>query len=210
METFNLIQKMYEIPEKVYRKRLKNLAELMEIEDLLQVQVRKLSMGQIMKCELTASLLHNPKVLFLDEPTIGLDIVAQKNIREFLKKYNKKNETTIILTSHYMDDVQDLCKRLIIINEGEIGYDDSIDKIIAEYSKNKTVEVEFGDKVQKKDLARIGKVLKHTLYRANISIPHEKSREKIGRLVTKFPVKDINIKDVTLEEIIGDIFRKGA
>ena len=206
IETYNLIQKMYEIPETVYRKRLKELAELMEVSDLLQVQARKLSLGQRMKCELIASLLHNPRILFLDEPTIGLDIVAQKKIREFLKEYNEKNETTIILTSHYMDDVQDLCKRLIIINEGEIGYDGSVDKIIAEYSKVKTIKLVFDKKVLKKDLQKLGKLKNCSSYEAELSVPIKDSKKVIYALVTRYPVKDINIKDVTLEEVVADIF----
>ncbi|MBL7058737.1 ATP-binding cassette domain-containing protein [Patescibacteria group bacterium] len=207
IETFTLIQKMYELDENNYRNRLNELANLMDVEDILNVQVRKLSLGQRMKCELIASLLHNPKILFLDEPTIGLDIVSQKKIREFLKEYNQKFKTTIILTSHYMDDVQDLCKRLIIINDGQIGYDGSIKDIIEEYSKDKNIHVIFRNKILKRDLSKIGKVYNYEPYEAKISIPMEEANKKISLLINKFPVKDINIKDVTLEEIVEDIFK---
>jgi len=208
IETFNLYQKMYEVPEGPYRKRLKELTELLDVTDQLKVQVRKLSLGQRMKFEIIASLLHNPKVLFLDEPTIGLDVVSQKKIREFLRKYNRVNKTTIILTSHYMDDVQDLCKRLIIINEGKLGYDGSIDKIIEDYSNDKNIKVSFYKKVDRSRLLPFGKVTKHSMYEAELSIPQEVSLDKISRLMTKLPVKDLNIKDVSLEEVISDIFEK--
>lgn len=206
VETFRLLQKIYEVPEKDYQKRLKDLTDLFDVGEILNTQVRKLSLGQRMKCEIIASLLHNPDVLFLDEPTIGLDIIAQKKIREFLKEYNQKAKTTIILTSHNMDDVQNLCERLIVINEGMIGYDGSLACIIEEYSKDKMIKVQFEQKVAKKDLQILGNVTSWDGYGAELNIPKEMSQAAIGRLITKFPVKDINISSITLEEIITDIF----
>ncbi len=208
IETFTLMQKMYEIPQKKYRKKLDELTELMDVKDILNIQVRKLSLGQRMKCELIGSLLHDPKILFLDEPTIGLDIISQKKVREFLVEYNKKNNTTIMLTSHNMDDVQNLCERLIIINKGELGYDGLIENIVSEYSKDKNLQVVFKNKVLKKDLAQIGKITKYNQFEVELSIPITESSHKIGKLISKFPVKDINVNDVTLEEIIEKIFKK--
>ncbi len=208
IESFKLIQRLYDIPERTYRKRIKDFSELMEIGDILNIQVRKLSLGQRMKCELLASLLHNPKVLFLDEPTIGLDVLSQKNIRNFLREHNKKEGTTIILTSHNMDDVENLCKRLIIIDEGEVGYDGSLKEIVEKYSDHKYLEVEFFDRVYKKDLQSYGKIFEHSPFSASLRIPAEKSPGIIKDLVTKHRVKDISIADVTLEEIVENIFRK--
>lgn len=208
IETYNLIQKMYDVPEKKYRKRLKELAQLMGVEDILNVQVRKLSLGQRMKCELIASLLHEPDVLFLDEPTIGLDVLSQKRIREFLKKYNKEKGTTVILTSHNMDDVENLCERIIIINEGEVGYDGSLEHVISEYSNVKYIRLQFSEKVFKKDLKKYGEILHYEPYQAEIRVPDDDTPKRIKSLFSKFKVKDINVKDVELEEIIGDIFMK--
>ncbi len=208
IESFGLIQKLYDIPERTYRKRVKDLAQLLEIEDVLNIQVRKLSLGQRMKCELLASILHNPKVLFLDEPTIGLDVLSQKNIRTFLREHNKKEGTTIILTSHNMDDVEDLCKRLIIIDEGEIGYDGSLKEVIAAHSEHKFLEVQFADHVTKKELRTYGSVIQSTSYEASLRVPSDHAPKIIKDIVTKHRVKDISITDVTLEEIVENIFRK--
>ena len=123
IETFLLNQAIYELPEKQFRSTLNTLVELLGVSEFLNVQVRKLSLGQRMKCELIASLLHKPKVLFLDEPTIGLDVIMQKNVRDFIKAYNKEFGATIILTSHYMDDVKELCKRAIVIDQGKKIFD---------------------------------------------------------------------------------------
>ena len=207
VETFNLLQKIYRIPEKAYRQRLKDMAEMFEVNDVLQVQVRKLSLGQRMKCELIASLLHKPDVLFLDEPTIGLDILSQKKIREFLKTVNERDKTTIILTSHYMDDVQDLCQRLIVINQGTLGYDGPIDTLISEFSQDKTVALRFEKRVAQKDLEEYGQVVRWDPYEAEINMPASVTPERIAAIITKFPVRDIDIQAVTLEEVVGDLFK---
>ncbi len=120
---------MYKIDDAEYFHTLEELCELLQVKDLLDVQVRNLSLGERMKMELVAALLHKPKIIFLDEPTIGLDMIAQKNIRKFLKSYNKKEKTTIMLTSHYLDDIKDLCKRVIVINHGQIAYDGNLKSI---------------------------------------------------------------------------------
>src|SRR5688572_19148463 len=123
MESFLLNKAIYEVPDQQFQKTLDKLMDLLDVRDIVNIQVRKLSLGQRMKCELIAALLHSPKVLFLDEPTIGLDVVAQKKMRDFIKEYNAKFNATIILTSHYMGDVRELCKRVVIIDKGIILYD---------------------------------------------------------------------------------------
>lgn len=208
IESFGLIQRLYDIPETTYRRRIKQLSQMLNIEEQLYVQARKLSLGQRMKCELMSSLLHNPKVLFLDEPTIGLDVLSQKNIRHFLLEHNKNEGTTIILTSHNMDDVEDLCRRLIIIDDGEIGYDGSLANIVEKYSDFKYLKVEFFDKVYKKDLQVFGKIDDFTGFEASLRVPAKDSPKIIRDLVTKQKVKDISIADVTLEEIVENIFRE--
>lgn len=208
LETFRLIQKMYEIPEKLYQKRLKELTDLMNVEDILHIQVRKLSLGQRMRCELMASLLHQPKILFLDEPTIGLDIVSQKNIRNFLKTYNQKEKTTIILTSHNMDDVEKLCQRLLIIKDGRIGYDGSLEKIYTNYHQIKYVTLEFSEKIHKQVLQPFGKVTKFSPFSAELKIASANAPCIIESIIKKLPLKDIGLKNVSLEEIVHDIFQK--
>lgn len=151
MESFVLNKEIYEVPDKEFKENLEELTELLDVKDILDVQVRKLSLGQRMKCELIAALLHKPKVLFLDEPTIGLDVVAQKNIRDFIKKYNKEEKTTIILTSHYMEDISQLCQRIIIIDLGRIVYDGRLDDLMKKYAKVGDIlidEVEVDDVIR--------------------------------------------------------------
>src|SRR3989344_6277517 len=145
METFILNKEIYEVPDLQYRKTLDTLVELLDVKDILKIQVRKLSLGQRMKCELIAALLHNPKVLFLDEPTIGLDVVMQKAMRDFIKEYNRKFKSTIILTSHYMDDVKELCERVIIIDHGHILYDGALSKVIDTYARSKIITAVFSE-----------------------------------------------------------------
>ena len=141
MESFLLNKEIYEVPEKQFRATLDELTTLLDIEKLLDVPVRKLSLGERMKCELVAALLHSPKVLFLDEPTIGLDVVSQHNIRQFLKSYNKEKKTTIILTSHYMEDVEALCERVVIVNHGIIMYDGALQKLVDTHINHKILDV---------------------------------------------------------------------
>lgn len=130
IESFNLNRDIYEVPEKQYRAVLDELVDLLDIKDILHQQVRHLSLGQRMKCELVAALVHTPKVLFLDEPTLGLDVVTQQKIREFIKAYNKRHNATVILTSHYMDDVKEVCDRVIIIDKGAVLFDGKISNLV--------------------------------------------------------------------------------
>src|SRR6266568_278175 len=143
IDSFLLNKEIYEIPDEHYNKTIEQLSDLLDVQDILQVQVRKLSLGQRMKCELIAALLHNPKILFLDEPTIGLDVMMQQKLREFIKAYNQQYNATIILTSHYMKDVEELCKRIIIIDHGKILYDGKLESIVKKYAKNKSITAVF-------------------------------------------------------------------
>src|SRR3989339_1836941 len=141
IETFVVNKEIYEIPDKEFKKSLEELVNLFGITDLLNIQVRKLSLGQRMKCELVAALLHKPKVLFLDEPTIGLDVVAQKNIRDFIKKYNQERKTTIVLTSHNMDDLINLARRVIVVDDGRILFDGALEELTNRFAKEKIIKI---------------------------------------------------------------------
>jgi ABC-2 type transport system ATP-binding protein len=208
IEMFVVNKEIYEISDKEFKENLDELTELFDIKDILDIQVRKLSLGQRMKCELVAALLHKPKVLFLDEPTIGLDVVAQKNIRDFIKKYNREKKTTIILTSHYMEDIRELCERVIIINLGRIIYDGRLDDLIKKYAPYKLLKVIFnGDGIKRKDVEKLGEVLALTPYTCTIKTKRDKTKDAaIALLSSGLPVDDIIIDEVDVDDVIRQIF----
>lgn len=206
VDSFLLNKEIYEISDSVYKKTLDELVELLDVQDILQVQVRKLSLGQRMKCELIAALIHNPKILFLDEPTIGLDVVMQQKLRDFVKEYNTRYNATILLTSHYMKDVEQLCERVIIIDHGKILYDGKLEDIVKKYVKNKTLSIVFEKPVAKEKLEKLGEVLELDETKAILSVPREKSNHVASRLLDTFPVIDLNIEEANIEEIIRDVF----
>ncbi len=206
MESFLLNKEIYEVPTKQFKETLNELSKLLEVEEVLHVQVRKLSLGQRMKCELIAALLHSPKVLFLDEPTIGLDVVMQQKLREFIKEYNEKYHATIILTSHYMKDVEQLCDRVIIIDHGKILYDGRLEDIVKKYTKHKYITVEFSEKVTKEKLEKLGKITEFDFPKVTFEIPREKTNHTAAKILEEFEVEDLNIEETSIEEIIRDVF----
>lgn len=206
MESFILNKEIYEVPEAQYKKTLDELVELLEVQDFLKVQVRKLSLGQRMKMELIAALIHSPKILFLDEPTIGLDVVMQKKMRDFIKEYNKRYNATIILTSHYMDDVKELCNRVVVIDKGRILFDGALDEIIKKFANHKLLTVVFSRKVELEDLKKIGQVKEFDFPKALISVKRASASMAAAELLQKFPVADINIEEPQIEDIIREVF----
>lgn len=214
METFLLNQAIYEIPESQFKKTLGTLTELLDVSDILSIQVRKLSLGQRMKCELIAALLHSPKVLFLDEPTIGLDVVMQKTLRDFIRSYNEEFGATIILTSHYMDDVKELCERAIIIEKGALIYDGTLKKIIDTYARNKILSIVFSEPVSAEQLAKYGTLKNHTedgsRETATLLVPRLDAPKTAASLLTKLPVADLTIEEPPIEAIIREVFSRGA
>ncbi|MEK7458713.1 MAG: ABC transporter ATP-binding protein [Patescibacteria group bacterium] len=207
IESFLLNKAIYEIPDKQYNNTLDKLVHLLDVKDVLKIQVRKLSLGQRMKCELIAALLHNPKVLFLDEPTIGLDVVMQKVMRDFIRDYNKEFGATIILTSHYMDDVKELCKRVIIIDHGKKLFDGVLQNIIDKYAKNKILSVVLSTETTKNELEKIGVVKSYDFPQATILVPRKEASKRAAALLEKFSVADINIEEPPIEAIIRDVFQ---
>jgi len=208
METFLLNKEIYEIPKKQFEEVLYDLSRLLEIEDIAHIQVRKLSLGQRMKCELIAALLHSPRVLFLDEPTIGLDVVMQKKLREFIRAYNRKYNATIILTSHYMKDVEELCKRVIIINRGVILYDGLLTDLVKKFAPYKIITVIFQEYVDPKKIDGLGDIRNFQYPELVLRVSNTKSHNVIGSILKKFPVEDITIEDPDIEEIIREVFTK--
>lgn len=209
IDSFLLFKEIYEIPEKEFNGRIEELSTLLDIKDVLKVQVRKLSLGQRMKCELIAALIHKPKVVFLDEPTIGLDVVAKKKMWDFLRKYNKEEKTTIILTSHYMEDIKKLCERVIIIDKGKLLYDGALEKLQNDYIKYKTITLVMNEIVALEKLKEFGKIIEHKETKYVLQVQKEKATQIASKILEKFPVNDILISAPDAEEVIREIFAKG-
>ncbi len=207
IETFELNRAIYEIPSKTYNENLKELTDLLEIGKLINTPVRKLSLGQRMRMELTAALLHKPKVLFLDEPTIGLDLIAQQKMRDFIYDYNKKFGATIILTSHNMDDLTDLARRVIVIDEGQLLFDGALEELVSKFAKEKIIKATLGSEDNLKGLDKIGKVRKLQFPEVTISVPREATAIAAAELLQNFPVEDLTIEEVPIEDIIRKVFR---
>lgn len=206
MDSFILNKEIYEVSKTEFRDNVKKLSEMLDVGDILTTPVRKLSLGQRMKCELIAALLHSPKVLFLDEPTIGLDVVAQQNMRDFIKEYNREFKATIILTSHYMGDVKELCKRVIIINEGKIIYDGFLEKITNKFAPYKVIKVDFAKEVDKESLKEFGKLDKFSSNYAEIEVKKADVADKTSKILSKFDVSDLTVEDPPIEAVVRRIF----
>lgn len=208
MDSFLLNKEIYEIEETAFSKTLSELTKLLSVGDLVNIPVRKLSLGERMKCELIATLLHRPKILFLDEPTIGLDVVMQKTIRDFIASYNHRFKATIILTSHYMEDVKELCKRVIIIDKGKLLFDGDLQEIVEKYAHDKLLSITFDKYVDVRELAKIGEVKKFEFPNALIAVKREKTSKKASQLLAQFSVADLNIEEPDIEDIIRQVFLK--
>ncbi len=205
-ESYYLLKALYEVPDDEFVRRVHELAEMLEIRHVLNTQVRRLSLGERMKCELLAALLHRPRVLFLDEPTIGLDVVSQKRIREFLKEYNRRERTTILLTSHYMQDVQELAQRVIIIHHGQLIFDDTLRALVERYSPSRILRLQFEHPVNPDQLEGYGRLVRAELHSALLEVPREQVSRVASEILKTLPVHDITIEEVEVDEIIRDLF----
>jgi len=192
-ESLKLNKCIYELDEKEYRNTVSYLTELLEVKHVLDIQVRKLSLGERMKLEIIAALLHKPKIIFLDEPAIGLDIISQKNTREFLKEYNREAKTTIMLTSHYMRDIEDLCKRTIVINQGSIIYDGNLDGINGLLDSKKIIRLQLSQQIDKDVFDWMGKTSEYDGLNVKVEADR-KDLNVISRLIMDtLPVVDLSI-----------------
>lgn len=205
-ESFLLNKEIYEIPEAQFNESLEELTELLNLKDVLDVQVRKLSLGQRMKAELTAALLHRPKVLFLDEPTIGLDVVSQQKMREFIKTYNQHKQTTIMLTSHYMEDVAALAKRVIIIDQGQIFYDGPLTGLVSKVHNYKTIRMTFTQTVERRTLEQFGDIVESSGTTAALRVPRAESARRAAAMLQQLPVDDITIEEEPIDDVIRQVF----
>lgn len=205
-ESFRLHQHIYRIETGKFEKRLDELTELLDIKRLLKQPVRELSLGERMKMELTAALLHSPEVLFLDEPTIGLDVVAQHNIQQFLKHYQRERKITILLTSHYMKDIAALCKRVVVINQGVIQYDGSLDGIIDQFSGSKILSLQINDEFREDEFTQYGEVLEITSPKIKMRIEKARIASALADILARHQVDDVVVEDLPLEEVIASVF----
>jgi ABC-2 type transport system ATP-binding protein len=209
-ESLELNSKIYGIPRPAFERTVADLTELLAVRDKLDVMVRELSLGERMKMELVAALLHRPRVLFLDEPTIGLDVVSQKTVREFLRQYNSRQKVTILLTSHYMTDIQELCKRVIIIDKGRIFFDGRLGEIIDRFSGFKilTLTWQTGASFPAVDFGRYGELVEQSAQHIQLKVKRDQVIAVCKELLDKVPVTDIDIQEVPIEEVIRRIFAR--
>ena len=209
-ESLELNAKIYGIPDDVLERTVAEMTELLAVRDKLNVAVRELSLGERMKMELIASLLHQPKILFLDEPTIGLDVVSQKTVREFLREHNAKNKTTILLTSHYMTDIQELCKRVIIIDQGAISFDGRLSDVVDRFADFKLITIQFeGTATYSGDmLAKYGELVEQNPGGLTLKVKRDRVIPVCKALLDELPVSDIDIQEIPIEEVIRKIFAR--
>ncbi|MFN2509270.1 MAG: ATP-binding cassette domain-containing protein [Chthoniobacterales bacterium] len=204
-ESLELNRAIYGIERAKFRQVVGSLSELLEVQDKMNVMVRELSLGERMKMELISALIHQPRVLFLDEPTIGLDVVSQKRVREFLRVYNREHQIVTMLTSHYMQDIEELCHRVIIIDHGKIFFDGPLNAIIDRFSGFKILSLTF-DQAVVRDFAEFGEVIEQTPVSVQLKVPRAKVTHTCRQLLESCKVTDINVQELPVEEVIRQLF----
>lgn len=217
VESFQLLRKVYRVSAAEYKVRLDELVERLQLQELLNRPVRKLSLGQRMRCELAASLIHNPSIVFLDEPTIGLDIVVKTEIREFLKSMNRRYETTILLTTHDLQDIEALCSRVIMLDDGRIIYDGGLEQLKAQWGKGKEIVLHLNEAVPVERFAELTRGLdarwsKDNDYTATAWLPLDKANvsEVLARVVSSVDIRDIQIHEPNTDDIVREIYKTGS
>ena len=209
-ESLELNAKIYGISKERFEKNIGEMTELLGVKDKLNVSVRELSLGERMKMELIASLLHQPKVLFLDEPTIGLDVTSQKIVRDFIRRHNAEQKTTILLTSHYMADIQELCERVIIIYHGKLFFDGKLSEIVDRFANFKlvTIQCKNADKLSAEKLSSYGEVVEKDSTAIKLKVKRDHVIPACKALLDELPVSDIDIQEVPIEDVIRQIFSR--
>jgi ABC-2 type transport system ATP-binding protein len=209
-ESLELNRVIYGIDPAAAKRTIDELTELLDVREKLDVMVRELSLGERMKMELIAALLHRPKVLFLDEPTIGLDVISQKKVREFLREYTSRNRITTLLTSHYMQDMEELCERVVIIDHGQVFFDGALQDIIDRLATHKMMTLVRRKGFAQTDFSAYGEVLERNDNEVKLKIPRSKIVAASQDLITKLQVDDFPVEDVPIEEIIREVFSAQA
>lgn len=206
METFRLNQKIFEIPDAQFKRTYGYLDELLQVSKLAKAPVRTLSLGEKMKCELVASLLHDPKVLFLDEPTIGLDVGVQKIVRSFIRDYSRERNVSVLLTSHYMQDIEALCERVVVVSDGKISFDDTLESLRKRMSDHRIITVELSENIVASALGRYGLVRSADGFVHEMLVPAAEVVAVCSRVLAEQPVIDISIGDPPIEEALLKLF----
>ena len=209
-ETYAMNRAIYDLPKAESQHTLATLIELLEVSDLVDKPTRQLSLGERMKCELVAALLHKPKVLFLDEPTIGLDVSMQARMRQFIKRYNEEFGATVILTSHYMEDVAALCPRVVIIDKGKLIYDGDLKALVKRIRPERRMTIGLSAAAAASSFASMGTVVSHEEARCVISVPAERVNDAVKYAFAMLPVAELTIEDPPLEDVMRDLFAQSA
>jgi ABC-2 type transport system ATP-binding protein len=209
-DAFEVHRTVYQVPQRVYREALDELVALLDLEPLLRKQVRVLSLGERMRCELAAALLHRPRVLFLDEPTLGLDVTSQAVLRQFLRDYNRRHGATILLTSHYMGDVTALASRVLVIDHGRLRYDGALAALVEQHTPVRRIRVRLrtGAHEGAQDVGGYGRVVEVDGPSVTIEVPREGTADVASRLLAGMPVEDVAIEDPPLEDVIRAVFAR--
>lgn len=207
MDSYELSRTVYQIPRQQYKQSVDEMVELLELKDIVNKPVRNLSLGERMKVEIAGALLHRPQVLFLDEPTIGLDVTMQRRIRTFISEYNQRHGATVLLTSHYMADVVALCRRVIVIHHGKMLYDGELSGLVDKFSAQKTIVLTLPD--SSLDLSAYGEVIARDADRVTLEVPRAETSRITARLLTDLPISDLTVEDPPIEDVIEDVFAQG-
>ncbi|WP_078549832.1 ABC transporter ATP-binding protein [Litchfieldia alkalitelluris] len=218
-ESFRLLKKVYKVSDEEYKNHMEHVIESLDIGPLLDKPVRKLSLGQRMRCELAAALIHNPPLLFLDEPTIGLDVLVKLKIRKFLKEMNERYKTTVLLTTHDLSDIEALCERVVMLDEGKIIYDGKLEQLRKNWGEGKQIQFQFTQDMVSEDLVRLTAGLdiawtpsasgRKNVWVANVENDENVISALIGKVVAGYKITDISINEVSTEEIIRNIYEEG-
>ncbi|WP_135230066.1 ABC transporter ATP-binding protein [Deinococcus fonticola] len=208
LDSFLVNQAIYEIPDEQYHATMREFTEVLDLGGILKKQVRKLSLGERMKCELAAALLHRPKILFLDEPTIGLDVNMQEAVREFVREYNRRYDATVILTSHYMADVTALAKRILVIDKGELVFDGDLAHLAEQGSGGKTVKLQLRHPAENARLSQYGQVVSNDGLSVELAIARSEVSARAARLLADLDVADLTVEDPPIEAIMAELFGK--
>lgn len=211
-DSLELNAKIYDLPKERFERTVGELTELLGIRDKMSTAVRELSLGERMKCELVAALLHEPKVLFLDEPTIGLDVVSAKVVRDFLRRHNRERRTTLLLTSHYMADIQELCERVIIIDAGRVFFDGRLETVLDRFADSKvvTLNLDPARPCLETDLSRFGQVIERSAVALKLEVKRDRVIPVVKALLDELPVTDFSVEEVPIEEVIRRVFQRSA
>ena len=209
MDSFAVLKEIYEIPADLYKRRLERLIDELELKDKVDTQVRRLSLGERMKCELVAALLHGPDVVFLDEPTLGLDVVSQKRIRDFLREVQREDGTTLLLTSHYMGDVTELCDRVVVIDRGTVVFEGTLDEMAARFSDTRRIRLTLEKPVLSEDLAPYGRVVENEGLLVALDVPRAETARAAAALLGSLPVSDVSIEETDVEDALRAMFAEG-